>query len=164
MNWLQRWLPHPMFSVFLVLLWLLMNEFSFAHLLLGSALAVVISQVTQPFWPERSRVKYPGKLLVYLGHLLLDILKSNLVVARRILFQSGSLKPGFFTYPLSLSDDFAVTMLASTISLTPGTVSAHYDREGRTLLIHCLHLVDEDALIQEIRTRYEQPLQEIFDD
>ncbi|GGC65853.1 Na+/H+ antiporter subunit E [Marinobacter halophilus] len=164
MTWLQRWLPHPLFTGFLVLLWLLMNQFSFAHLLLGSVLAVVISLVTQPFWPERSRVKYPGKLLVYLGRLLLDILKSNLVVARRILFQSDDLKPGFFTYPLSLTDDFAVTMLASTISLTPGTVSAHYDREGRTLLIHCLHLDDEEALIQDIHRRYELPLQEIFDD
>ncbi len=164
MSWLQRWLPHPLFAGFLLLLWLLMNEFSFGHLLLGSALAVVISRVTQPFWPERSRIKYPGRLLLYLGRLLMDILKSNLIVARRILFHSRQLQPGFFTYPLTLTDDFAVTMLASTISLTPGTVSAHYDREGRTLLIHCLHLEDEAALIRDIHSRYELPLQEIFDD
>ncbi|WP_432210398.1 Na+/H+ antiporter subunit E [Marinobacter alkaliphilus] len=164
MNWLQRWVPHPLFTGFLLLLWLLMNEFSFAHLLLGAVLAVVISRVTQPFWPERSRIKYPGKLLRYLGRLLMDILKSNLIVARRILFYSRQLEPGFFTYPLALTDDFAVTILASTISLTPGTVSAHYDREGRTLLIHSLHLEDEEALIRDIRERYELPLQEIFDD
>jgi len=164
MNWLQRWVPHPLFAGFLLLLWLLMNEFSFAHLLLGAVLAVVISRVTQPFWPERSRIKYPGKLLRYLGRLLMDILKSNLIVARRILFYSRQLEPGFFTYPLALTDDFAVTMLASTISLTPGTVSAHYDREGRCLLIHCLHLEDEAALIKDIHERYELPLQEIFDD
>jgi multicomponent K+:H+ antiporter subunit E len=150
MNWLQRWVPHPLFAGFL--------------LLLGAVLAVVISRVTQPFWPERSRIKHPGKLLRYLGRLLMDILKSNLIVARRILFHSRRLEPGFFTYPLALTDDFAVTILASTISLTPGTVSAHYDREGRCLLIHCLHLEDEAALIRDIRERYEQPLQEIFDD
>lgn len=164
MTRLQRWLPHPLFTGFLLLLWLLMNEFSFGHLLLGAALAVAISLVTRPFWPERSRVKHPVKLLLYLGRLLKDILMSNFVVARRILFQSDSLKPGFFIYPLTLSDDFAVTMLASTISLTPGTVSAHYDQENRTLLIHSLHLDDEEAQIRDIHTRYEQPLQEIFDD
>jgi len=163
-NSLQRLIPHPLFAVFLLILWLLMNDFSFAHLLLGSVLAVVISRVSQPFWPEYSRVKHPGKLLLYLGHLLLDILKSNLIVARRILFHSRELKPGFFTYPLQLNDDLAITILASTISLTPGTVSAHYNREGRTLLIHCLHLDNEAALIEDIRQSYEVPLQEIFDD
>lgn len=157
-------LPHPVFTLFLVLLWLLLNRFTPGHLLLGTLLAVVISVVSRPFWPEGARVRRPLTVVRYAGRVLVDILLSNLVVARRILFRSNELAPGFFVYPVSLTDDLAVTVLASTITLTPGTVSAHFDRDARTLLIHCLHLEDETALIDEIRERYEQPLREIFDD
>lgn len=161
----RYWLPRPLFSLFLALLWLLLvNQFSIAHTLLGLVLGAVIPFITQPFWPERSRIKHLQPLAVYLCRLLTDILKSNLVVARLILWRTDRLQPAFVTYPLALSDDFAVTILASTISLTPGTVSAHYDHDAGTLLIHCLHLEDENALIHGIRTRYEQPLREMFDD
>lgn len=157
------WLPHPLFSLFLALLWLLMvNEFSVAHALLGLALGVVIPVVTHAFWPEEAKIRRPLPLLRYLGVLLIDILRSNLVVAWRILRPAKELRPGFFTYPLALDDDFAITLLASTISLTPGTVSLHHDGEANTLLIHALHLEDEAEAIATIRTRYEQPLEEIF--
>lgn len=163
-NLIKRWLPHPMATALLLLLWLFMTEFSVGQLLLGSVLAVVISVVTNPFWLDHAPVKKPGKMLRYLGRLLVDIFRSNVVVALQILLRPRQLKPAFITYPLTLTDDFAVTLLASTVSLTPGTVSAHYNREEGTLLIHCLNLHDEQAQIDSIRQRYEQPLQEIFND
>lgn len=159
---LRNW-PHPLLTGFLVLLWLLLNRFSLGHLVLGTALTLLIVQVTHPFWPETARIRRPGKLVWYVLRLLRDILVANLVVARRILWYARELEPGFVTYRVRLTDELAVTLLASTVTLTPGTVSAHYDRETGTLLIHCLHLDDAQAICQEIRERYEQPLQEIFD-
>lgn len=159
----QFWLPRPLFSLFLALLWLLMvNEVSVAHALLGLALGVAIPFATHGFWPEEAKIRRPLPLLRYLLVLLVDILRSNLVVALRILRPARHLRPGFFTYPLALEDDFAITILASTISLTPGTVSIHYDAEANTLLVHALHLEDEDETIADIRERYEKPLEEIF--
>lgn len=159
----QFWLPRPLFSLFLALLWLLMvNEVSVAHALLGLALGVAIPFVTHGFWPEEAKIRRPLPLLRYLLVLLVDILRSNLVVALRILRPARHLRPGFFTYPLALEDDFAITILASTISLTPGTVSIHYDAEANTLLVHALHLEDEAEAIADIRERYEKPLEEIF--
>lgn len=158
-----RYLPHPLPTGLLVLLWLLLNRFSLGHLVLGTVLALIIVQVSRPFWPETARIRRPGLLLGYIGRLLWDILLANLVVARRILWHSKELEPGFVTYQVTLRDELAVTILMSTVTLTPGTVSAHYDQEAGTLLIHCLHLDDEAGLLSEIRERYEQPLQEIFD-
>ncbi|MWJ27230.1 Na+/H+ antiporter subunit E [Halomonas sp. ZH2S] len=159
----QYWLPRPLFSLFLALLWLLMvNEFSAAHALLGLALGVAIPFVTHGFWPEEAKIKRPLPLVRYLLVLLVDILRSNLVVALRILRPARYLKPGFFSYPLALDDDFAITILASTISLTPGTVSIHYDAEANTLLVHALHLENEAGMVADIRERYEKPLEEIF--
>ncbi|MGM0985820.1 MAG: Na+/H+ antiporter subunit E [Pseudomonadota bacterium] len=159
----QFWLPRPLFSLFLALLWLAMvNDFSMAHALLGLGLGVAIPFVTHAFWPEEAKIKRPLPLLRYLLVLLVDILRSNLVVALRILRPARHLRPGFFVYPLTLEDDFAITILASTISLTPGTVSLHHDARANTLLIHALHLEDEEEVIATIRERYERPLEEIF--
>lgn len=163
MNRREFWLPRPLFSLFLALLWLLMvNSFSVAHMLLGLALGLFIPFITRPFWPEQAKVRYLLPLLRYFLVLMVDIVHSNLIVARRILWYPNQLTPSFITYPLELDDDFAVTILASTISLTPGTVSAHYDSEAGTLLIHALHVTDEDELVQQIKERYERPLKEIF--
>lgn len=159
----RYWLPRPLFSIFLAMLWLLLvNSFSVANLLLGMVLGVVIPFVTHAFWPERARVQRPLPLLRYFLRLLIDIFRSNLIVALRILRPEKHLQPGFFIFPLELEDDFAVTILACTISLTPGTVSSHYDAKARTLLVHALHLEDEADTIEGIKDRYERPLKEIF--
>ncbi|MFN2361805.1 MAG: Na+/H+ antiporter subunit E [Marinobacter sp.] len=163
MNRREFWLPRPLFSLFLALLWLLMvNSFSVAHMLLGLALGIFIPFITRAFWPEQAKVRYLLPLLRYFAVLMVDIVLSNLIVARRILWYPNQLTPGFVTFPLELDDDFAITILASTISLTPGTVSAHYDSQAKTLLIHALHVTDEDELVQQIKERYERPLKEIF--
>lgn len=160
---LAHWIPRPLFSVFLAVLWLLMlNSVEPGHILLGIVLGIAIPFITHDFWPEQARVSRPLPLLKYFVVLLMDIIRSNLIVAGRILGPSRKLSPGFFTFPLDLDDDFAITILASTISLTPGTVSTHYDAEKRTLLIHALHLEDEAEAIAGIKQRYEQPLKEIF--
>ncbi|MDX1552266.1 MAG: Na+/H+ antiporter subunit E [Marinobacter sp.] len=163
MNRREFWLPRPLFSLFLAVLWLLMvNSFSVAHMLLGLALGVFIPFVTRAFWPEQAKVRYLLPLLRYFVVLMVDIVRSNLVVARRILWYPNQLTPGFVTFPLELDDDFAITILASTISLTPGTVTAHYDSDAGTLLIHALHVSDEDELVRQIKEQYERPLKEIF--
>ncbi len=49
----ERWLPHPLLTVVLVLLWmLLLNSFSFGGLLVGVVLALVITRLTSNFWPR----------------------------------------------------------------------------------------------------------------
>lgn len=160
---LSYWLPRPLFTVFLALLWMLMaNSASPGHILLGLVLGTGIPFLTREFWPEQARLRHPLPMVWYLLVLMSDILRSNLIVAARILGPQRHLNPGFFTYPLELDDDFAITILASTISLTPGTVSAHYDADNRTLFVHALHLEDEAETIESIKQRYERPLKEMF--
>ena len=161
---LTHWWPRPHFSLFLLVLWLLLvNSVSPGQVLLGAALGWLIPFSTQQFWPERPHLHNPGRLLLYMLRLLVDILRSNLTVARLILRDPETLTPGFVRYPLSLTNEFAITMLASSISLTPGTVSAGLSPDRAYLLVHVLHLDDEDELIEQIRERYETPLREILE-
>lgn len=160
---MNRWLPHPLMSLTLALVWLLLsNDFGPGQVLFGALLGVLFPQLTGGLWPERPHLHRPRLLGHYLIRLLGDIVIANLSVARLVLGPTRRLRPAFIEYRIELTDPFAITVLASTISLTPGTVSADLSRDHRVLLIHSLDTPDADALVRHIRERYEQPLKEIF--
>lgn len=163
MNIFRTLVPRPMLSLLLWVVWLLLNNtVAFGHMLLGLFLAIAIPKLTYHFWDPQADVKKPLLMARFIAMLVFDIIVANIEVARRILGPSKELRPAFFEYPLAIKGDFPITILASTISLTPGTVSAQLSADRSRLLVHGLHVDDVPAAIEQIRQRYEVPLQEIF--
>ena len=112
-------------------------------------------------WPPAERVGL-RQLPAFFGLLLGDIIVSSIVVAKQVLGPPERLQPGFVTIPLDLEAALPITLLASTISLTPGTVSIELTEDRKTLYVHALHVKSETQLIDRIKHRYEKPLKEIF--
>ena len=163
MRRLRVLLPHPLLSLLLLLFWLLLNNrVSAGHLVLGSLLAVLIPLFTRRFWPESARVRRPWLALRLSGRVFWDIVVANLRVAWLVLGPSKAVRPRFVRVPLDVRGEVAVTVLASVISLTPGTVSADIDAERHYLLVHALSEEDPAELIRQIKSRYEGPIKEIF--
>ncbi len=161
---MSRLLPHPLLSLILTLVWLLLvNSLAPGHILLGLVLGLFIPLATGPFWPGHTGVHRPLTLLRFVGVLAYDILSANIVVARLILTSGRPLRPAFVVMPLTLRSDLAISLLANTICLTPGTVSARLSPDQRELLIHALDVDDPQALVETIRRRYEAPLREVFE-
>ncbi len=156
--------PHPWLSLILLVTWLLLqNSLAPGQWLLGGALAVAIPWLVARVWPTPVRLRHLWLLPRYLGWLLWDIVMANLKVAWLILTRpAAKLRPGFICMPLDLQDDHAIAVLAATISLTPGTLSVDVAPDRSQLLIHCLDLHDETAMIATLKQRYEAPLKEIF--
>ncbi len=160
----RAWLPTPLLSILLLMVWLLLvRSTAFGQLLLGSFLAVIIPLGTHRFWDLQPLVGKPMLLLRFVLRVLGDIIVANIEVAWLIANPWRRLRPHFIEYPLMVEQRFTITLLANTISLTPGTVSANLRMDGKTLLIHALDVEDEDALIRTIRERYERPLKEIYE-
>ena len=159
-----RLLPHPLLTPVLAGVWLLLNNSLHpGHILLGVLLGWLIPLFTRRFWPEAVSIRKPGVLLRFLLLVFYDIFVANLVVARRILGSPAHLQPAFLEVPLELKSDLAISLLANTICLTPGTVSARLSEDRRSLLVHALDAPDPDATRAEIKTRYEAPLKEVFE-
>lgn len=156
--------PHPLLSVTLLLVWVaLANEVSAGSIALGLVLGLVVPVATGPFWPDRPRVGRPLKIVEYTLVVLYDIVVANLQVARLILMvPSDQLRSRYVTIPLELTSPEAITVLAGTITMTPGTLSAELAADGRALLVHGLDVPDPEALVAEIKSRYEARLLEIF--
>ncbi len=163
MKLLKRLLPHPIFSLVLLVVWLLLNNtLSAGHILLGSVIALVLPWATAGFWAEQLHLHKPGLAIKFLLLVLWDITVANIQVAKLILSPRRKLRPAFVHYPLDMDNEFAITVLAATISLTPGTVSIDVNDDHSMLLLHGLDVDDEAALIAEIKSRYEAPIKEMF--
>lgn len=156
-------LPHPLLSLLLLLIWLLLNDsLAPGQILLGAALGLLIPFFTKRFWPDRAHFRRPVLAVQLAGRVLLDIVVANFIVMRIVLGPREAIKPAFVRVPLDLTGEFGITALASVISLTPGTVSAELDADHRHLLVHALSEENPDALVRQIKTRYEAPIREIF--
>ncbi len=143
---------------------LLQNTFSGGVLVFGLILGLIIPIVTAAYWPNRPKLRNPLGIAGYCLIVVWDIIVANVVVAWTILFKSnGAMHPNWVCIPLEIRTPEAITILAGTITLTPGTVSADLSSEGHSLLVHCLDAEDPDAVRDQIKHRYERRLKEIFE-
>ncbi len=161
---LRRLIPHPLVSLMLVFVWLaLVNKFTLGNLILGSFFALVVPMLTAAYWPDRPKIRRPLKIAEYVVIVLWDIVVANVQVAGIIIFKrEADIRSRWISIPLELTSAEAITVLAGTITMTPGTVSATLSADGRCILVHCLYTDDPEGVRDAIKSRYEQRLKEIF--
>ncbi|OYX34295.1 MAG: Na+/H+ antiporter subunit E [Caulobacterales bacterium 32-69-10] len=161
---MNRILPQPALTVIVVVVWtLLLNSVTFGGLLLALAVGVGVPLVTNRFWPQGPRLRWGSAMAGYLAVVMYDIVIANFEVAYLILFRrNADLRSGWLTVPLELRSAEAITTLAATISLTPGTVSSDVSSCGRVLLVHALDIADAAKAVTRIKVRYEARLLRIF--
>jgi multicomponent K+:H+ antiporter subunit E len=155
--------PHPALSIAIFILWMALNNASsLAQAAMGAILATGLPILTHRFWPEPPPHAKISAAVSLFFVLLWDILVASLEVAKLVLGPMKRIKPAFVDIPLDIHDPFVGTLLASIVSLTPGTVSIDIDQSRWILKLHVLDVDDKEALIHSIKTRYEKPLKEIF--
>jgi multicomponent K+:H+ antiporter subunit E len=162
---LRKIFPHPYLTLLLTITWmLLVNSLALGSLVFAVILSTIIPLITAPYWPDRPILRNPLAMLGYVGIVLYDIVKSNFIVAGIVAFKPVSqLQPAWVTVPLDLHTPEAITVLAGTITMTPGTLTADMSGDGKALLIHCLHAPNPDEVRDEIKSRYEARLKRIFE-
>ncbi|MDA1154821.1 MAG: Na+/H+ antiporter subunit E, partial [Proteobacteria bacterium] len=121
---IARLLPHPLLTLLLVAVWqMLVNYVSLGTLVFGLILGILIPLLTAPYWPDRPRLKNPAMIVEFILIVLWDIVVANVSVAKIILFKRNEdMRPTWVTVPLDLRSPEAITVLAGTITMTPGTV------------------------------------------
>ena len=164
---MRRLLPSPLLSLALFITWPMLNESASAgHLLLGAAMALVLPWLTRAWRPDRPHLRHVGTALKLATTILLDIVKSNITVARLVLGNERHITPRFVWVPLSLRDPHGIVALAGVVTMTPGTLSADLSDDRRHLLVHAFDIDDDAAqaaLVADIKTRFEAPLIRIFE-
>lgn len=161
---INGWLPFPVLSGMLLATWLLLNQsLALGHILLGSLLAVIGPLALLRLDAPKLTVRKPWAIARLASIVAVDAVRSNMRVARLILFDGDHRTPGFVRIQLSVRSPYGLAVLACIITATPGTSWVHYDPADNTLFIHVLKLVDDDDWGAIIKHRYENLLMEIFE-
>ncbi len=157
------------YAVLVVLLlgvWLLLTApFSMAELILGAAVAVVVgllpSGAREVLADIRLTPRAIAAAVTYLFVFLTELIKSNIDVAFRVLSPALPIKPGIVRITTGLKSPLGRTLLANSITLTPGTITVEAD--GADFYIHWIQVADQDVegATRKIASKFERYL-EVF--
>jgi multicomponent Na+:H+ antiporter subunit E len=100
---------------------------------------------------------------MYLVTFVWELLTANFEVAYRVLAPSMPINPAVMEVPLRIESDLAITTLANSITLTPGTLTMDYDPERNSLYVHSIDGTERKAIVEPIR-QWEDYLLVIFDE
>ena len=139
-------------AIWLTALWMVLwRSATAATVATGIVLAVLLTWVVRraDTHREQHRVR-PLALLRFLGYMVVALVRSNVQLAWEVLTPTDYTKPGLLDVRLPPSSELVLTVVANSITLTPGTMTLALHAETSTLTIHVLHLSDVDAARAEV--------------
>lgn len=130
-----------------LIFWLLLTcKFTVPNLIVGSIASVICSAIfTRSYFNNVYKFLQPHRyfwFLIYLFIFIWECIKANLDVAYRVLHPAMPIRPGIVKVKTTLKSDFAKTLLANSITMTPGTITV--DIIGDDMYIHWIYIRSED--------------------
>jgi len=102
------------------------------------------------------------KIISFFFFFLYELIKANVQVAYDVITPKYFFKPGIVRYPVNTTTDFEINILATFISLTPGTLIIDISDDKKAIYIHVMYLKDEEQFIRTLKTGVERKLLEIL--
>ncbi len=150
----------------LMLIWVLLTSWDIQEIYAGLIVSALIVLLSLGMEPVLGDVKLTPKALVfgllYIFVFLKELLVSNLDVARRVVNPKLPIKPGIVKVKTTLHSNIGKTILANSITLTPGTLTV--DIKDEYLYIHWIEIKHDDleGATKDIVQKFEKYLEVIF--
>jgi len=93
---------------------------------------------------------------------LWELILANLRVAYDVVTPTHHSRPGVIAIPLDAKTDVEITMLASFITLTPGTLSLDVSADRRVLYIHAMYIDDVEMFRYSVKNGLEKRMLEVL--
>ena len=153
-----------------LLIWLgLSSPVDLQHILVGILVAGFVAFITGDLFVKGIHIFKDVScylwFLYYIPVFIWECIKANIDVAWRVIHPNRPINPGIVKVKTSLKTDTALTFLANSITLTPGTLSVDIDQEGGFLYVHWIDVKDKNiaGATKLIVQRFERILSKIFE-
>lgn len=161
-------MKHVVAFIILLGFWLLFTfSISISNIIVGSAAALLTilffsKHFIKPVWQLLQPQRYFW-FIVFLIIFIWECIKANLDVAYRVLHPAMPIKPGIVKVKLDLKTDIAKTILANSITMTPGTITV--DLIGDTIYVHWIYVssTDPEEYSKKVAGRFEKLIKRIFE-
>lgn len=139
-------------AAWLIAVWLaLWGEVTAGNLLAGTAVACAVLLLFPPRKADRRGRLRPLAALRFFGFFAWRLLQSSLVVAWEIVTPRNRINEGVVAVPIRHFSEALTTVLANSISLTPGTLTIEVVPEPTVLYVHVLHLRNVEEVRQDVQ-------------
>lgn len=152
------------------IVWTLLNwPPEWQHLVIGLFVCSFVAFLTGDLFPKRFELLFDPKryfwALVYIPVFLWECIKANLDVAYRVVHPDLPISPGIVKVRTALKSELALTFLANSITLTPGTMCVDIDKDKGVLYIHWINVKNPDieGATKLIVGKFERILKGIFE-
>lgn len=145
---LRRWPTLVGLLVMWIALW---GTLSLANVLTGTAVALAVMLFADQIKPRPVRHFHAAAALRYLRTFSKQLLVANWQVIKAVA-RPDAIQPGILAMPLYHASDAVITLVANSITLTPGTLTLGTDRrDGVAILyVHALDMSDADGVREDI--------------
>lgn len=147
-----------MIFIIIFLLWIIFNgRITTEIVLLGILLAGAVTWFDEKYIGHNNlnvSLKRLPALIDYLFTLIIEIIKANIIMIKITLAPKLEFEPCIIYFKTDLKEQFTKVLLANSITLTPGTITASL--EGDTYCVHCLDKsmaegINNSIFVQKLR-------------
>jgi multicomponent Na+:H+ antiporter subunit E len=158
-------MKHLLENLFLAFIWITLTmKFELTNFIFGFAAGfLVLWFVNRKKVGEYRYIHFVPRLLSFLLLFIKEVVKGSVRIGYDIVTPHHYMRPGIIAVPLDAKTDLEITLLANTITLTPGTTSIALSEDRAFLYVYSTYL-DEDVQksIEEIKNGLEKKLMEVL--
>ncbi|WP_128254106.1 Na+/H+ antiporter subunit E [Falsirhodobacter deserti] len=158
---MKRIIPHPILTLVLLVMWLILTQFTLGQAILGTAVALVAARALAALEPQTIRIRrwspIPGLFYTF----VVDILWSNVKVGRAIMSRTTP-PSGLIEVELDTRDRNILAIISVVIAAAPGTAWLGWNPGNQTLLLHLLDIEEGEIWEETLKKSYLGRLKEIF--
>lgn len=154
-------------TIVLFSVWVLLNNsYEPLILIIGAGVSILIALIFCTKCSVFSQIKLSPKSLfysiAYLFVFMIELIKSNLDVAIRVISPKLPINPGIVKVKTVLNTELGRMILANSITLTPGTLSV--DIRDEYIYVHWINVEGKDieTATNSIVKKFEKYLKEIY--
>ena len=141
----------------------LVGSFTLPSLLAGFVVGYGSLWVARPLFGQTVYFERVWRIVRLCILFIYELLVSSLRVVWDVITPTHLSRPGIIAMPLDAKGDGEILLVASLISLTPGTLSLDVSADKKTLYVHAMFVDDPEALRQELKQGMERSVLEALE-
>lgn len=138
------------------------GQLTLGNLLVGFALGYVVLWLVRGLLQTHEYCVRILRVIEFGLFFAWELLKANLRVAFDVVTPRHYMRPGILALPLDAESDMEITLLANTISLTPGTLSLNVSPDRKILYVHHMYISDLEQQKRAMKHGFERRLLRIL--
>ena len=126
--------------------------FHWQELVAGVVIALIAATISRLMLGEAENKKMFFRFfwfILYIPYWFLELTKANIQVA--IMVFTGNIRPGIVKIEPGLKTDLGKTILANSITLTPGTLTVDLEEDSDAMYIHWIKVEDTKTMAERIK-------------